>query len=114
MSLETTEKVVCIGCGQAVALRDGSFCMNACRKRELRARHRRARLHLCVGCGKAFNNRRRDTRFCSAACKQAAYRLRLEAAEEEARRAAEAARKAAEAAAEVTRRAIDLAHALIG
>jgi hypothetical protein len=35
-------------------------------------------------------------------------------AEEEARRAAEAARKAAEAAAEVTRRAIDLAHALIG
>ena len=65
-------------------MRDGSFCTNACRKRELRARHRRARVHICVGCGKAFNNRRRDTRFCSAACKQAAYRLRLEAAEEEA------------------------------
>ena len=62
-----------------------------------------------------FLPRRRDTRFCSAACKQAAYRLRLEAAEEEASRAAEAARKAAEAAAEVTRRAIaNLAHALIG
>lgn len=60
MSLETTEKVVCIGCGQAVALRDGSFCSNACRKRELRARHRHARVQVCVGCGKAFNNRRRD------------------------------------------------------
>ena len=51
-------------------------------------------------------------RGCTSA--SVAYRLRLEAAEEEARRAAEAARKAAEAAAEVTRRAIDLAHALIG
>ena len=68
---------------------------------------------VCDRCRRDFS-RRRDTRFCSAACKQAAYRLRLEAAEEEARRAAEAARKAAEAAAEVTRRAIDLAHALIG
>jgi hypothetical protein len=69
---------------------------------------------VCDRCRRDFSPRRRDTRFCSAACKQAAYRLRLEAAEEEARRAAEAARKAAEAAAEVTRRAIDLAHALIG
>jgi hypothetical protein len=60
---------------------------------------------VCDRCRRDFSPRRRDTRFCSAACKQAAYRLRLEAAEEEARRAAEAARKAAEAAAEVTRRA---------
>jgi hypothetical protein len=76
---------------------------------------------VCDRCRRHFSPRRSDTRFCSAACKQAAYRLRLEAAEEAARRAAEAARKAAEAArkaaeaaAEATRRAIDLAHALIG
>ena len=59
---------------------------------------------VCDRCRRDFSPRCRDTRFCSAACKQAAYRLRLEAAEEEARRAAEAASKAAEAAAEVTRR----------
>jgi hypothetical protein len=69
---------------------------------------------VCSCCRRDFSPRRSDARFCSAACRQAAYRLRLEAAEEEARRAAEAARKAAEAAAEVTRRAIDRAHALIG
>jgi hypothetical protein len=69
---------------------------------------------VCDRCGRHFSPRRSDTRFCSAACRQAAYRLRLEAAEEEARRAAEAARKAAEAAAEATRKAIDLAHSLIG
>jgi hypothetical protein len=62
---------------------------------------------VCDRCGRHFSPRRSDTRFCGAACKQAAYRLRLEAAEEEARRAAEAA-------AEVTRRAIDLACSLIG
>jgi hypothetical protein len=69
---------------------------------------------VCDRCRRHFSPRRSDTRFCSAACKQAAYRLRLGAAEEEARPAAEAAWKAAEAAAEATRKAIDLAHALIG
>jgi hypothetical protein len=69
---------------------------------------------VCACCRRDFLPRRSDTRFCSAACRQAAYRVRKEAAEEEARRAAEAAWKAAEAAVEATRRAIDLAHALIG
>jgi hypothetical protein len=69
---------------------------------------------VCACCRRGFSNRRRDAEFCSAACRQRAYRERKEATAEEARRAAEAARKAAEAAAEATRRAIDLAHALIG
>ena len=64
---------------------------------------------VCDRCRRHFSPRRCDARFCSAACKQAAYRLRLEAAEEGAKRAAEAARKAAEAAAEATRRAVEVA-----
>ena len=84
-------------------MRDGSFCTNACRKRELRARHRRARVHICVGCGKGFNNRRQDSRYCSAACKQDGYRRRLIAKAAEAERAREA-----------HQRAVDLAHSLIG
>jgi hypothetical protein len=69
---------------------------------------------VCDRCGRHFSPRRIDTRFCSAACKQAAYRLRLEAAEEAARQAAEAARRRKEAEAEARRKAIDLAHSLIG
>ena len=72
---------------------------------------------VCACCRRDFSPRRSDTRFCSAACKQAAYRLRLEAAEEEAGRAAEAARKAAEAtsrAVEVAKRRADFIASLIG
>jgi hypothetical protein len=48
----------------------------------------------CTGCGKGFNNRRQDARFCSAACKQDSYRRRLAAKAEEAERAREVIRKA--------------------
>lgn len=35
---------------------------------------------VCDRCRRHFSPRRIDTRFCSAACRQAAYRLRLDAA----------------------------------
>jgi hypothetical protein len=68
----------------------------------------------CIVCGRDFAPRRRDARVCSAACKQRSYRERLEA-KAEADRAADLTRqREAERAAEATRKAIELAHTLIG
>ena len=95
MAWETGE-VVCSGCGQATALRDGSFCSPACRQRDRRARRRASRRLICAACKEAFVPSRKDARFCSDACRFHAYR----------------ARKAAKA--EMIRKAIDLAARLIG
>ena len=57
----------------------------------------------CLMCGRPATTRRAHATFCSAACRQAAYRERL---------AAEA--EAAERARERHQKAIDLAHSLIG
>jgi hypothetical protein len=38
---------------------------------------RRTAARACAACGKSFVPRRADTRFCSAACRQRAYRIRL-------------------------------------
>jgi hypothetical protein len=56
----------------------------------------------CAACGKNYTNRP-AARFCSAACKQRAAEWARDLAQREAERAREA-----------TRKAIDLAHALIG
>jgi hypothetical protein len=75
---------------------------------------KRGRWLRCAGCGKGFDNRRQDARFCSASCKQAHYRQRLAVRAAEAERARDLAQREAERAREATRRAIDLACSLIG
>ena len=75
---------------------------------------KRGRWLRCAGCGKDFNNRRQDARFCSAACKQDSYRRRLAAKAAAIARDLEAAKRRKEAEAEAIRKAIDLAHSLIG
>ena len=104
MPLESGETVDCLGCGQPMAARAGlAVCSHRCRKRELRARHRRERRQLCAACRRDFVPTRKDARFCSDACRFKAYRGRLAARAE-----AEAARAAARQAAK------DLAARLIG
>jgi hypothetical protein len=60
------------------------FCCGRCRRTaaNARARERRrlGRIRLCEQCGEWFQGSRRDARFCSGACRQAAYRERHRAA----------------------------------
>jgi hypothetical protein len=76
----------------------------------LETSERRERTQICAGCRKEINHRRADSRFCSSACRQAAYRERLAVKAAAAERAAEAARKASDEA----RRRYDRIAALIG
>jgi hypothetical protein len=56
------------------------FCSDRCRwisnNRERRSRRAIGRIKACQACQKSFYPKREDARFCSAACKQRAYRLR--------------------------------------
>lgn len=80
MTLEPGEAVICLGCGQPMAARAGlAVCSHRCRKRELRARHRRDRRRVCLGCRRNFCPTRKDARFCSDACRFKAYRAKREA-----------------------------------
>jgi hypothetical protein len=117
MALEAGETVVCLGCAQAMARPPRArfpTCSNGCAKRERRARHRRERRLICAGCRREFCPTRRDAKFCSDACRFRAYRARLAARAAAAERARDLAQREAERAREATRKAIDLAHALIG
>ena len=51
-------------------------CSSRCYQRQLRERHRSATQATCAACGLAFVAKRADARFCSAACRQRAYRQR--------------------------------------
>ena len=82
--------------------------------RERRRRRREARRFVCAGCRRDFCPTRKDARYCTGACRFKAYRRRLAARAAEAQRARDLAQREAERAREATRRAIDLAHALIG
>ena len=53
-------------------------CSNACYRKALRQR-RRIKSRRCANCNTSFKSARTDARFCSAACKQSAYRLRCSA-----------------------------------
>jgi hypothetical protein len=115
----------------------------ALRRREWRRQRRESWRQVCVTCGGIFTPRRSDGIYCSAACSQKAYRRRLagetaparpraapwrvstrpgvldmrkkpEAVPRPAQRARDLAEREAERAREATRRAIDLAHSLIG
>jgi hypothetical protein len=75
----------CKGCGRTVidcfSYWESTYCSEHCRldyyreqareKREL-ARGKR----ICANCGQSFMPKRTDSRYCSAACKQKAYRQR--------------------------------------
>lgn len=75
-----TKNSSCLGCGQRMAV-DPRFavrvCSNRCEQRERRARKRSGRRATCANCGSIFPPKRRDVRFCSNACRQAAYRRRF-------------------------------------
>jgi hypothetical protein len=65
----------CQYCGEVLW---GNFarCYNRCYRRRLRAARAAQRpAHVCA-CGKSFKPKRSDAFFCSAACKQKAYRRR--------------------------------------
>jgi len=59
-------------------------CSNAVYSGRAWARRQRAREdRICMSCGTSFTPARRDTRYCSHACRQKAYRQRVEAGLEE-------------------------------
>jgi endogenous inhibitor of DNA gyrase (YacG/DUF329 family) len=75
----------CKGCGRPVTdyitYYNSTYCSESCRRDFYRAESKKqqlqARLTLtCAACGKSFGAKRIDSRYCSAACKQAAYRRR--------------------------------------
>jgi hypothetical protein len=75
-----TEHVTCKGCGQRMMSQfPGArpICSNRCAQRELRSRRRAAApLAFCKTCGTSFRRSRVDVKYCSSACRQAAYRQR--------------------------------------
>ena len=78
----------CGGCGRPVhneadaVRRRHTFCSERCKARTAAtaARHRRADIRgtrVCEECEESFEPARTDSRFCSVACKQRAYRRRV-------------------------------------
>jgi hypothetical protein len=53
-----------------------STCSDHCAKQARNARRRKSKPTTCAGCGETFVPKRSDAKFCSAACKQRAYRQR--------------------------------------
>ena len=86
--------VTCKGCGRRLSLlrrrisRRASLngdqrqmraeCSDACFRRVLHKRHR-LKDHICTVCREEFTSARNDAKFCSSACRQWAYRLRVAA-----------------------------------
>ncbi|OKO83156.1 hypothetical protein AC629_22920 [Bradyrhizobium sp. NAS80.1] len=73
-----TVDATCKGCGQRMRLNEAFgrkiiACSDRCAQRERRQRHRQRSRAVCI-CGIRFVPKRRDAKFCSAACKQKAYR----------------------------------------
>jgi hypothetical protein len=79
----------CEGCGRQVhnehnfRSHSRTFCCKQCEHQAYAAEARRQRAEArgltrtCVECGETFAPKRSDSRFCSAACKQKAYRRRV-------------------------------------
>jgi len=89
---EFWEAAPCKGCGRPVydeinrsfTQKQHLSCSQACKHKSyaaaVRERRRRRRGTLaCEICGKAYQPSRSDSRFCSVACKQRAYRKRISA-----------------------------------
>jgi hypothetical protein len=52
---------------------EGYIC-NACYQRSCRAARRLTNFNVCSACNETFTPKRKDARFCSNACRQAAHR----------------------------------------
>jgi DNA-directed RNA polymerase subunit RPC12/RpoP len=80
-------KIICIECGRIIYLNTNVLgtrrycsikCFNKSRSRRQLLKRRSDRTGLtCLQCGEKFNATRDDQRYCSVACKQKAYRIRL-------------------------------------
>ena len=75
-------RAACPGCGRALVVvrvaRSGPlarvpYCSESCARSRATSRSRNA----CASCGAQFDATRSDARYCSSACRQRAYRLRL-------------------------------------
>jgi hypothetical protein len=74
---EATVASVCEGCGQLMMSPVVvATCSDRCAQRERRARRRQSRRLFCANCGDVATGLNRDAKFCSARCRQAAYRRR--------------------------------------
>jgi hypothetical protein len=81
-----TDPTPCAGCGRPVFIERkrnlprvivcGKPCQTALYYKKARLRRSR-RPKQCLKCGKQFQPKRSDSRYCSAACKQSAYRRRV-------------------------------------
>jgi hypothetical protein len=75
----TTRNATCPGCGQRMSVdpnarhRRAIVCSRRCQQRERRKR-RYIRDKACPTCKTMFKPKRADAKFCSAACKQRAWR----------------------------------------
>ena len=80
----------CLACGRPLfiwrrGVQCADYCSHGCQldaanaRRRQRSATRRGAQRRCVICGEAFTPKRTDSEYCSAACKQAAYRQRLKA-----------------------------------
>ncbi|MGY4572578.1 Zn finger protein HypA/HybF involved in hydrogenase expression [Bradyrhizobium sp. USDA 3256] len=69
----------CIDCRKEVKVDAVRGMCQACYARDLRARNR-IKFLVCQTCKGGFSSTRSDALFCSAACRQSAYRMRSECA----------------------------------
>ena len=80
---ETTgpgSQITCLGCGGSMVFHSypyRSVCSDRCAQRARRKQKASTRRCTCAACGLSFKPPRSDARFCSAACKQSAYRERV-------------------------------------
>ena len=78
---EDRMRIQCAGCGLDLSVPhlygqpSAKVCSRACLHRALR-KSKRPKQRVCGTCKTPFISSRRDARFCSAACRQWAYRLR--------------------------------------
>lgn len=80
-AVERADERECPGCGLTMKVAPmhgwaGSYCSSRCEQRGRRARKRRQRGQTyCTKCGNGFTGRT-GAKFCSNACRQAAYRIK--------------------------------------
>lgn len=75
---EHWREIICGGCGRKLMTQPGwrGVCSQRCEAR-VRRKYRRFKTVACDVCKDAFRTTRTDAKFCSDACRQAAYRDRV-------------------------------------
>ncbi len=77
MNAVDTDVRPCAVCTRLICGGDAvTICSDACVQIRWRAQRRLARRSVCRGCGQGFVGCRADSRYCSPACRQKAYRAR--------------------------------------